>query len=122
MAQLATKITEPAPATPGGAIDRAHLARMTFGDRGLECEVLALFDRQAGLLLARMQGGDVMTVQALAHTLKGSAASVGATGVVDAAAAVERAGNLAARKLAVGRLAGAIDAARATIASMLGAS
>jgi HPt (histidine-containing phosphotransfer) domain-containing protein len=122
MAQLATKITEPAPAAPAGAIDRGHLARMTFGDRGLEREVLQLFDRQADLLLARMRGGDAATVQALAHTLKGSAASIGATGVVDAAATIERAGDAAARNLAVGRLAGAIEAARAAIASMLAAS
>ena len=37
-------------------IDLAHLARMTFGERSLEREILALFDRQAGMLLARMRG------------------------------------------------------------------
>ena len=120
MAQLASKITEPAPAVPATAIDRGLLARMTFGDRSLEREVLQLFDRQADLLLARMRGGDAATVAALAHTLKGSAASIGAGAVVDAAAAVERAVDATARALAIGRLAGEIEAARAAIAGMLG--
>ena len=120
MAQLASKITEPAPAVPATAIDRGLLARMTFGDRSLEREVLQLFDRQADLLLARMRGGDAATVAALAHTLKGSAASIGAGAVVDAAAAVERAVDATARALAIGRLAVEIEAARAAIAGMLG--
>lgn len=121
MAQLASKITEPAPAVPATAIDRGLLARMTFGDRSLEREVLQLFDRQADLLLARMRGGDAATVAALAHTLKGSAASIGAGAVMDAAVAVERAVDATARDLAIGRLAGEIEAARAAIAGMLGA-
>ncbi len=122
MAQLATKIVDPAPATPElAAIDRGHLARMTFGDRNLEREVLQLFDRQAGLLLARMHSGEPAAVATLAHTLKGSASSIGATGVVGAAAAVEQAESAPERELAIGRLASAIDEARAVIAEMLGA-
>ncbi len=120
MAQLATKITQPAPVAPMGAIDRGQLVRMTFGDAGLEREVLELFDRQATLLLARMCGGEAATVEALAHTLKGSAASIGATGVVEAAAAVEQAADAGAREHAIGRLAGEIEAARAAIAAILG--
>ena len=42
-------------AAPVAAIDLEHLARMTLGERGLEVEVLALFDRQAAVLLARME-------------------------------------------------------------------
>jgi hypothetical protein len=38
-----------------GTIDLAHLARMTCGEKSLEAQVLRLFDRQAGMLLARMQ-------------------------------------------------------------------
>src|SRR5882672_9372797 len=49
------------------AIDRGHLARMTFGDRSLEREVLALFDRQAAMLIERMRGGEPATVASLAH-------------------------------------------------------
>ena len=37
-------------------IDMEHLAQMTLGERGLEIEVLRLFDLQAELLLARMRG------------------------------------------------------------------
>ena len=121
MAQPAAKIIDQQPAMPA-AIDRSHLARMTFGDRSLEREVLQLFDRQADLLLARMRDREPSSVATLAHTLKGSAASIGATGVVQAAAAVEQAGNAAERDLAMGQLTMAIDAARAAIAGLLAAS
>ena len=122
MVQLATKLVDPAPAAPALAvIDRGHLARMTFGDRNLEREVLQLFDRQAGLLLARMRDREPAAVATLAHTLKGSAASIGAAGVMGAAAAVEQAAGAAERELAIGRLATAIDVARAEIAELLDA-
>jgi len=122
MAQLVSKIIDEAPAAPAAAIDRGQLARMTFGDRSLEREVLQLFDRQAGLLLARMLTGESAAVATLAHTLKGSAASIGATGVVLAAAAVEQAAGADECDLAIGRLAMAIDEACAAIAGLLGAS
>ena len=85
MAQLATKTIEQEPAVPAAAIDRGQLARMTFGDRSLEREVLQLFDRQAVLLLARMHAGEPAVIGPLAHTLRGSAASIGAENVVRAA-------------------------------------
>jgi HPt (histidine-containing phosphotransfer) domain-containing protein len=123
MVQLATKIVDHAPAAPAAAaIDRGHLARMTFGDLSLEREVLQLFDRQADLLLGRMHTGEPAAVATLAHTLKGSASSIGATGVRYAAEAVEQAASAAERGLAIGRLATAIDEARAAIAELLGAS
>jgi HPt (histidine-containing phosphotransfer) domain-containing protein len=122
MAQLASKIIDEAPAAPAAAIDRGQLARMTFGDRSLEREVLQLFDRQAGLLLARMHTGESAAVATFAHTLKGSAASIGATGVVLAAAAVEQAAGADECDLAIGRLAMAIDEACAAIAGLLGTS
>lgn len=118
MAQLATTTIEQQPAMAAAAIDRSQLARMTFGDRSLEREVLQLFDRQAGLLLARMQSREAAAVAALAHTLKGSAASIGATDVMLAAAAVEHAG-AAERDAALDRLAAAIDEACAAIAGLL---
>ena len=121
MAQLATKIIDQEPAAPAEAIDLGQLARMTLGDRSLEREVLQLFDRQAGLLLARMHNGEPAVVATLAHTLKGSAASIGAGGVVLAAATVERAAGAAERDAAIGRLAMAIDEACAAIEGLLGA-
>jgi hypothetical protein len=72
-------------------IDFAHLFRMTLGDHSLEREVLALFDRQAEMLIGRMAGIEPPAVAALAHTLKGSARGIGAWGVASAAEAVETA-------------------------------
>jgi len=71
-------------------LDLEHLARMTLGERRLEAEVLTLFHRQAGMLLARMQGAPPRAAAAFAHTLKGSARGIGAWRVAKAAAAVER--------------------------------
>jgi len=122
MAQLATLSVEDGRSGPAAAIDRSQLARMTLGDRGLEREVLQLFDRQAGLLLARMYGGEPVAIATLAHTLKGSASSIGATAVTVAAAAVETAGGTIERTVALEQLAVAIDEARAAIAGLLAAS
>jgi hypothetical protein len=98
-----------------GVIDRAHLARMTFGDRALERELLALFDRQAVLLVARMGGTEGPTVKALAHTLKGSALGVGAAGVAAAAEALEQEQS-PERRAALAR---AVERARVAVAAML---
>jgi hypothetical protein len=97
------------------AIDRSHLARMTFGDRGLERELLELFDRQAALLVGRIGRADAATAAALAHTLKGSALGVGALQVASAAAALEQ-GQDATR---LGALARSVERARRDIAAML---
>jgi HPt (histidine-containing phosphotransfer) domain-containing protein len=86
---VADRVVSPPLAPDAQAIDRTHLFRMTLGDHDLECEVLRLFDQQAGLLLARMAEADAAGVAALAHTLKGSARGVGAFGVARAAEAVE---------------------------------
>jgi len=72
----------PAPVAP--AIDRDHLSRMTFADAALQREVLALFERQAAALVARMRG-EPAELGALAHTLTGSARGVGAWQVAQAA-------------------------------------
>jgi HPt (histidine-containing phosphotransfer) domain-containing protein len=110
-----------APALEAPAIDRTHLKQMTFGDRGLERELLQLFDRQAELLLARMRAGEAAVLAMLAHTLKGSALGIGATEVAHHAAAAEAAaiGSPAQRDAALDRLAAAIDAARVEIAALL---
>ncbi|HEX3710194.1 MAG TPA: Hpt domain-containing protein [Pseudolabrys sp.] len=106
-------------ATP---IDRSRLAHMTFGDRSLERELLQLFDRQSGLLIARMRESEPQAVAALAHTMKGSALGVGAINVARAAAVTEFAATLrggAECDLALDKLAVAVDEARATIAALL---
>jgi hypothetical protein len=102
-------------------IDLQHLFRMTLGDHALEREVLALFDRQAGMLIARMDGVDPPCVAALAHTLKGSARGIGAWPVARAAEAVEAAAP-AELKPAVAALAAAAEAAHAVIVEILRAA
>lgn len=98
---------EVTPAAVESAIDRAHLARMTLGDRRLENEVLDLFERQADMLLGRMDGAMPALMTALAHTLGGSASGVGAWRVARAALELER--------VASGREPGDIAAASARV-------
>jgi HPt (histidine-containing phosphotransfer) domain-containing protein len=116
---------DPENASLERAIDLVHLARMTFGDRSLEREVLQLFDRQASILMAKVQDGSRGAIGALAHTLKGSARGIGADRVASAAEAVERAsasGNERELKAAVDRLAAAANEARTVIAELLHAA
>ena len=120
MAQLAILTRDPEPAQ-APAIDRGHLARMTFGDRSLERELLHLFDRQAEILIERMRTSESAAIATLAHTLKGSAAGIGASSVASAAEATELAAirSPAECRLAIDRLAKAADDARAFIAELL---
>jgi hypothetical protein len=111
------------PPAPGERpIDLVHLARMTLGDRGLEREVLELFDRQAGMLIVRMQQAARAGICAAAHTLKGSARGIGAWRVARAAEAVElAAGGVGELDLeaAIARLGTAAAETRAVIADLL---
>jgi len=102
-------------------LDRRHLSRMTLGNRSLEQEVLALFNRQAEILVVRMRRSDGAGIGALAHTLKGSAAGIGAAEVARAAELTERAAKGSPEEClaAVDRLADAVDKARALIAELL---
>jgi HPt (histidine-containing phosphotransfer) domain-containing protein len=103
------------PLSPGQpAVDLAHLARMTLGEKGLEHEVLDLFERQADMLLARMAADEPRMLGALAHTLAGSASGIGAWRVAEAAAALER----AAAMPGTGALAGLIDHLAAAVAEV----
>jgi HPt (histidine-containing phosphotransfer) domain-containing protein len=99
-------------------IDATHLARMTLGEPGLEREVLALFDRQAEMLLPRIRRGTGAIAAATAHTLKGSALGIGAFAVARAADAVERADG-AGLPRAIDALGEALAAASAEIARLL---
>jgi HPt (histidine-containing phosphotransfer) domain-containing protein len=114
-----------APADPAEpVIDLGHLVRMTLGERSLQREVLALFNRQAELLLARMQGALPATIADHAHTLKGSAAGIGAWPVAQAALAVEFAAGESEANLAraVARLTAAVADTKAAIATLLAAT
>jgi HPt (histidine-containing phosphotransfer) domain-containing protein len=123
MALPSTSVAEAQPASRASLerpIDLVHLSRMTLGDRGLEREVLALFDRQATVLVSRMRLASPGAVTSVAHTLKGSARGVGAWRVAAAAEAVEVAasgeGDVSA---AITRLAAVAEEARAVIAELL---
>lgn len=103
-------------------IDVTHLGRMTLGDASLEREVLQLFDRQAEILLGRIQQAVPSAAAAHAHTLKGSSSSVGAWKVARAAEAIEllAASNCPADFIAaVACLGAAVSEARAAIADLL---
>jgi HPt (histidine-containing phosphotransfer) domain-containing protein len=111
--------TEDAP--PLAPIDLAHLARMTLGDRELDMTVLALFDQQSGMLVARMTDASPKVIAALAHTLCGSAKAVGAWKVAQAAEAVELAtAHVVELAPAIGRLVAAVSEARKAIGCLTG--
>jgi HPt (histidine-containing phosphotransfer) domain-containing protein len=115
--------TLPQPAAEP-VIDAAHLRRMTLGEKSLENEVLQLFDRQADILMARMNDAPPEAIMVFAHTLKGSARGIGAWSVAAAAEAVEGATDGTGPESlaeALDRLAGAIGDAQAAIARLLAA-
>jgi HPt (histidine-containing phosphotransfer) domain-containing protein len=72
-------------------IDMVHLARQTLGDKGLELEVLRMFDDAAQVYFGRIEKST--TTEDLLrnlHTLKGAAAGIGAKAIADLAAVTER--------------------------------
>jgi HPt (histidine-containing phosphotransfer) domain-containing protein len=128
MTQLSAAIGERSsrPASIERPIDLVHLTRTTAGERSLERELLQLFERQANLLLQRMQAAPVEVLPTLAHTLlahtlKTSARAIGAAQVARAAEAVEfidpAVGANVTRALAA--LRAATDEARSFIADLL---
>ncbi len=96
-------------------IDLVHLARQTMGDRELESELLALFDRQAAQIADKLKIPDAGAASAdLAHKLKGSARAVGANAVAIAADHYEHAARAGALgQIDADRLVAATAAARA---------
>jgi HPt (histidine-containing phosphotransfer) domain-containing protein len=71
-------------------VDLVHLARYTLGNRSLEREVLRLFCTQSSACLQRLKDAQADTDWAdAAHTIKGSARSIGAWRVAKIAEAAE---------------------------------
>ncbi len=110
---------------PPFPLDLVHLARQTMGDRALEAELLALFDRQAAQIaaaLAAPPAGETPALRAdLAHKLKGSARAVGAHAVAAAAENYEhcaRAGIL--RPMDVEQVLEAVAEVRAALRDLAG--
>lgn len=84
----------PHAARETAAIDHAHLRRFTMGDLQLENEVLHLFAGELPRTLASLQAATTAKDWKIAaHTLKGSARTVGAWRVAAAAVDAERAIN-----------------------------
>jgi hypothetical protein len=81
-----------------GPVDLVHLDRYTGGDRGLNVEILSLFDGQCQEMVARLarMANDVPDAKEwklITHSLKGAARGIGAFALADAAAAAEPVGN-----------------------------
>ena len=71
-------------------LDLVFLARQTMGDRGLECEVLRMFETQVALYFERVASAtDAEQIALGLHTLKGAARSVGAVALAEQAKAAE---------------------------------
>lgn len=70
-------------------IDLNQLTRQTMGDRALEQEVLSLFVTQALGVRDRIAHAGARERFNLAHSLKGSARSIGANALAECAAAIE---------------------------------
>ena len=77
----------------GRAIDLAHLARYTGGDKALNAEILRLFDGQVSEMVGQLRGilaaRDAKRWKEVTHTIKGAARGVGAFAMGEAAAAAE---------------------------------
>jgi HPt (histidine-containing phosphotransfer) domain-containing protein len=78
------------PAAAADVLDRAHLAHYTMENSALEREIIELFLSQLPVTLANLKEASNQTEWKLAtHTLKGSAAAVGATRINGIAAELE---------------------------------
>ncbi len=112
----------PARALGDCPIDRAHLARFTFGNEELELEVLELFAGQALRTLSELRGAaDAKAWRDAAHALKGSARAVGAWRIASLAEDAERRlamARAAERQPTLAELDSAVDEARAYVVSL----
>lgn len=70
-------------------IDLVHLARQTMGDRALETEILGMFAKQMSSARSSMTNANANERKRLAHTIKGTARSVGAFQIADVAERIE---------------------------------
>jgi hypothetical protein len=115
-----THVSAPPLAPVERPIDLEHLSRMTLGDRSLEREVLALFERQSEMLMQRMAQTCPASVAAAAHTLMGSARGIGAWPVARAAEKVEASARIHGELApALATLTAALAEARMVIADLL---
>lgn len=72
-------------------IDLVHLAKYTMGDTELEAEILGMFAKQSQVYFGQLEkAASAKEWQMAAHTLKGSARSVGACHVAGLAKEAEK--------------------------------
>jgi HPt (histidine-containing phosphotransfer) domain-containing protein len=73
--------SEPVP-----VIDMPHLVRQTFSDIALMCEILEMFRQNTPAYVERLQAAQSQSDwRAAAHTLKGTARTIGASRLADLA-------------------------------------
>jgi len=90
----------PRDGIPASVLDRAHLSRYTMENPELEREIIGLFLRQLPNTLAMLREAQNLADWKLAaHTLKGSAAAIGAMEINRLAVALESCGMGADREL-----------------------
>ena len=117
---------DPLPDRPdsGHSLDLHHLLSQTGGDDALARELLGLLAAQCEALLPVVAGeGDPIARADAAHTLKGSAAALGAFGLADAcgAAETELRDRRVARPASIVAIEHAVAALRPCLASLLAA-
>lgn len=79
------------PAEFSAVFDRPHLARYTMDNADLEKEIIGLFLQQLPSIVTMLEEADSPEAWKLAaHTLKGSAAAVGARAIHESAVDLER--------------------------------
>ena len=109
------------------AIDLEHLARYTGGEKGLNGEILRLFEEQITSMVAELNAilatRDAKRWREIAHTIKGAARGVGAFPMGEAAAKAEPVdpANGAEAKAAIAKLETEAETVRAFIATYLAA-
>jgi HPt (histidine-containing phosphotransfer) domain-containing protein len=109
------------------AVDLDHLARYTGGEKGLNREILRLFDSQVTGMVAELNlllsSRDGKRWREIAHTIKGAARGVGAFGMGEAAAKAEpvNPADSAEAKAAIQKLEHEAQTVRAFINSYLAA-
>lgn len=114
--------SDAAPA--GDAIDRAYLSRFTLGNADLEREVLELFVAQLPVYLEQLRSAhDAKSWRDAAHSIKGSAAAVGARRLSAIARIAEQVDAASVeRERAVAAVQEAADEARRSVAGLFAAA
>lgn len=93
MANAVAVETTGTPVTETGrkrVIDLVFLAKQTLGDRGLEQEVLRIFERVVNTYMTGVKNAQSEAeLKVNLHSLKGASAGIGAHGLADVARAAE---------------------------------